>query len=86
MLTSILYCLPPNWYNRSQQALKKVLYIMLKFILFRVEAGSNTSTVALPVVEGDEKGRLESETENMVASQKGLGPENDRTGKGQQQL
>jgi hypothetical protein len=27
-----------------------------------VEAGSNTSTVALRVVEGDEKGSLESET------------------------
>jgi hypothetical protein len=28
----------------------------------RVEAGSNTSTVTLQVVEGDEKGSLESET------------------------
>jgi hypothetical protein len=28
----------------------------------RVEAGSNTSTVALRVVEGDEKGSLESES------------------------
>jgi hypothetical protein len=28
----------------------------------RVEAGSNTSTVTLRVVEGDEKGSLESET------------------------
>jgi hypothetical protein len=28
----------------------------------RVEAGSNTSTVALRVVGGDEKGSLESET------------------------
>jgi hypothetical protein len=28
----------------------------------RVEAGSNTSTVALRVVVGDEKGSLESET------------------------
>jgi hypothetical protein len=28
----------------------------------RVEAGSNTSTVALRVVEGDKKGSLESET------------------------
>jgi hypothetical protein len=27
-----------------------------------VEAGSNTSTVTLRVVEGDEKGSLESET------------------------
>jgi hypothetical protein len=30
--------------------------------LFRVEAGSNTSTVTLRVVGGDEKGSLESET------------------------
>jgi hypothetical protein len=30
--------------------------------LSRVEAGSNTSTVALRVVGGDEKGRLESES------------------------
>jgi hypothetical protein len=29
---------------------------------FRVEAGSNTSTLALWVVGGDEKGSLESET------------------------
>jgi hypothetical protein len=31
-------------------------------ILTRVEAGSNTSTVILRVVGGDEKGSLESET------------------------
>jgi hypothetical protein len=30
----------------------------------RVEAGSNTSTVTLRVVEGDEKGSLKSETVN----------------------
>jgi hypothetical protein len=30
--------------------------------LTRVEAGSNTSTVTLQVVGGDEKGSLESET------------------------
>jgi hypothetical protein len=35
----------------------------------RVEAGSNTSTVTLRVVGGDEKGSLKSE------SPKGLGPE-----------
>jgi hypothetical protein len=33
-----------------------------KEILSRVEAGSNTSTVTLQVVGGDEKGSLESET------------------------
>jgi hypothetical protein len=32
--------------------------------LSRVEAGSNTSTVTLRVVGGDEKGSLESETVN----------------------
>jgi hypothetical protein len=53
----------------------------------RVEAGSNTSTVTLRVVGSDEKGSLESETvKNMVASPKGLGPEKDCAGKGQQQL
>jgi hypothetical protein len=52
----------------------------------RVEAGSNTSTVALRVVGGDEKGSLESETANMVASPTGLGPENDCAGEGKQQL
>jgi hypothetical protein len=31
---------------------------------YRVEAGSNTSTVTLRVVGGDEKGSLESETVN----------------------
>jgi hypothetical protein len=40
-----------------------------------VEAGSNTSTVTLPVVGDDEKGSLESET-------LGLGPENDCAGEG----
>jgi hypothetical protein len=49
------------------------------------EAGSNTSTVALRVVGGDEKRSLESETENMVTSATGLGPENDCPGEGQQQ-
>jgi hypothetical protein len=33
-----------------------------KFDRSRVDVGSNTSTVALRVVEGDEKGSLESET------------------------
>jgi hypothetical protein len=31
-------------------------------VITRVEAGSNTSTVTLLVVRGDEKGSLESET------------------------
>jgi hypothetical protein len=35
---------------------------LLREIITRVEAGSNTSTVTLRVVRGDEKGSLESET------------------------
>jgi hypothetical protein len=50
-----------------------------------MEAGSNTSTVVLRVVEADEKRSLESE-ENMVASPTGLVHENDCAGEGQQQL
>jgi hypothetical protein len=45
-----------------------------------VKAGSNTSTVVLRVVGGDEKGSLESETVNMIASPTGLGSENDCAG------
>jgi hypothetical protein len=51
-----------------------------------VVAGSNTSTVALRVVGGDERGNLESETVKYGRSPKGLGPENDYTGEGQQQF
>jgi hypothetical protein len=47
----------------------------------RVEAGSNTSTVTLRVVECDEKGTLKSET--VKYGLKELGPEKDRAGKGQ---
>jgi hypothetical protein len=36
--------------------------VFLFFTASRMEAGSNTSTVILRVVEGDEKGSLESET------------------------
>jgi hypothetical protein len=35
---------------------------VIRRVLSRVEAGSNTSTVALRVVGGDEKGSLKSET------------------------
>jgi hypothetical protein len=45
-----------------------------------VEAESNTSTVTLRVVGGDEKGSLISETV------KGRGPEKDYAGKGQQHI
>jgi hypothetical protein len=39
----------------------------------RVEAGSNTSTVTLRVVGGDEKGSLESETAKYGLKSKGTG-------------
>jgi hypothetical protein len=51
-----------------------------------VEAGSNTSTVTLRVVGGDEKGSLKSETVKYGSSLKGLRPEKDCTGKGQQHI
>jgi hypothetical protein len=54
--------------------------------LSRVEAGSNTFTVALRVVGDDEKGSLESGTVKLVASTTGLRPENDCSGEVQQQL
>jgi hypothetical protein len=40
----------------------------------RVEAGSNTSTVALRVVGGDENGSLECETLKYGSKSTGLGP------------
>jgi hypothetical protein len=43
-----------------------------------MEAGSNTSTVTLQVIGGEEKRSLESETVKQ--------PENDCAGKDQQQL
>jgi hypothetical protein len=49
----------------------------------RVVSGSNTSTVTLRVVGGDDKGSLKSET---VASPKGLGPEKECAGRDQQQI
>jgi hypothetical protein len=43
----------------------------------RVEVGSNTSTVTLRVVGGDEKGSLESETTKYGHVSYGTRPEND---------
>jgi hypothetical protein len=40
----------------------------------RVEEGSNTSTVSLRVVGGDEKGSLKSETVKYGLKSQGLGP------------
>jgi hypothetical protein len=51
-----------------------------------VEAGSNTSTVTLRVIGGDEKGSLKSETVKYGHEFKRLGPENDCAGEGQHQL
>jgi hypothetical protein len=44
-----------------------------EFVQTRVEAGSNTSTVAQRVVGGDEKGSLESETVKYVHESHGTG-------------
>jgi hypothetical protein len=46
-----------------------------------VEASSNTSTVTLRVVGGDEKGSLKSETVKY-----GLGPRKDYAGEDQQHI
>jgi hypothetical protein len=51
-----------------------------------VEAGSNTFTVTLQAVEGDEKEVSNLREYNMVTSTKGLGPENNCAGKGQQHV
>jgi hypothetical protein len=60
------------------------LYILFRrnLLVFksRVEAVSNTSTVALRFVGGDEKER------SLESDAVGLGPENDCAGEGQQQL
>jgi hypothetical protein len=50
----------------------------------RVEARSNTSTVALRVVGGDEKGSLKSKTVKYGHESAGLEAENDCAGEGQQ--
>jgi hypothetical protein len=47
----------------------------------RVEAGSNTSTVTLLVVGGDEKGSIKSQT--IKYCRESLGPEKDCAGKRQ---
>jgi hypothetical protein len=48
-------------YIQFASKLQKEISVQFKRVS-RVEAGSNTSTVALRVVEGDEKGSLESDT------------------------
>jgi hypothetical protein len=50
------------------------------FLYTNVETGSNTSTVTLLVVGGDEKGSLESETVKYGHESTGLGPANDCAG------
>jgi hypothetical protein len=49
----------------------------------RVEAGSNTSTVTVQVVGGDEKGSLKSETVKYGRKSLGITTEKDCAGKGQ---
>jgi hypothetical protein len=52
----------------------------------RVEAGSNTSTVTLRVVGGDEMGSLESETVKYGRKSQGTKTEKDCAGKGQRHI
>jgi hypothetical protein len=52
----------------------------------RVEAGSNTSTVTLRVVGGDEKGSLKSETVKYGRKCQGTTTEKDCAGKGQRHI
>jgi hypothetical protein len=52
----------------------------------RVEAGSNTSTVSLRVVGGDEKGSLKSETVKWGRESQGTRTREDCAGKGQQYI
>jgi hypothetical protein len=52
----------------------------------RVEVASNTSTVTLRVVGGDENGSLESETVKYGHESKGLGPEKHYSGEGHQHI
>jgi hypothetical protein len=52
----------------------------------RVEAGSNTSTVTLRVVGGDEKGTLKSETVKYSRKSLGTTTEKDCAGKGQRHI
>jgi hypothetical protein len=51
-----------------------------------VEAGSNTSTVTLRVVGGDEKGSLKSETVKYGRKLQGTRTEKDCAGKGQRHI
>jgi hypothetical protein len=48
--------------NKSSLGVKEIFSMESRISQSRVEAGSNTSTVALRVVGGDGKGSLESET------------------------
>jgi hypothetical protein len=51
-----------------------------------VEAGSNTSTVTLRVVRGDEMGSLKSETVKYGLKSQGTRNEKDCVGKGQRHI
>jgi hypothetical protein len=51
-----------------------------------VEAGSNTSTVTLRVVGGDEKGSLKSETVKYGRESQGPRTKEDCAGKGQRHI
>jgi hypothetical protein len=69
------------------QSLRRLYKVNYKYNKFsRVEAGSNTSTVTLPVVGGDEKGSLKFETVKYGRKSQGTTTEKDCAGKGQQHV
>jgi hypothetical protein len=51
-----------------------------------VEAGSNTSTVTLEVVEGDKKGSIKSETAKYGHEPQGIWTRENYAGEGQQHI
>jgi hypothetical protein len=67
----------PNVYNERRKIIGSYT---------RVEARSNTSTVTLRVVGGDEKGSLKSETVKYGRESQGTRQEKDCAGKGQQHI
>jgi hypothetical protein len=65
-------------------SLNKLRHRLLHYT--RVEAGSNTSTVTLRVVGGDEKGSLKSETVKYGRKSQGTTTEKDCAGKDQRHI
>jgi hypothetical protein len=73
----VFYWVRPEAISRGYQAL---------FYKPSVAAGSNTSTVTLRVVGGDEKGSFKCETVKYGRKSQGIGPEKHCAGKGQQNI